>query len=182
MRSTAAPRSPSSSWIAAPAGPVVGRRAGAPARRSRSPSGPGETTISARNAINAIPSSASSVSSGTCSPRATAPGRVRASYPVGRSATEAHAASGACRHRVAADQRGPGTIGGARRHRGAGGHRSVARQGRTVSASPTGSSASSGAGTRTSRSRARPGSCAAARDRNWSSASLSSATASTRMS
>ena len=149
--------------------PGTRRRPACAARRGEAahPSGPGDTTINARNAISAIPSRASSVSIGTCFPRVrTAPGRVRASYP-GRPKP---ATAATCRIRCVASprrprQRGPRTIGGARRHRGAGGHRLgvTPQRLRTVSASPTGSSASSGAGTRTSRSRARPGSCAAAR-------------------
>ena len=161
-----APRSPSSSWIGRPrvASSAGARRA---ARRSRSPSGPGETTISARNAISAIPSSASNVSSGTCFPRVrTAPGRVRASYPGRPILPLRHMP-----HPVRAVTAWPpinGVLGPSAAPGGTAG-RAVTASGsrrqrlRTVSASPTGSSASSGAGTRTSRSRARPGSCAAAR-------------------
>ena len=108
----------------APAGPVVGRR---PARGAAQPltQWPRRDDDQRKERDQRDPKQREQ-----CVDRHVFPPRADGPRPRGRilprsaeSATEAHAASGACRHRVAADQRGPGTIGGARRHRGAGGHR-----------------------------------------------------------
>ena len=127
-------------------------------RRSRSPMGVGETTISARNARSAIPSSASSVSIGTSCPRVRRRPRaaLRSSYrcrsntPLGnmpdpvRGAPRVPAGRGSARPPLVA------LLHQAQVHERLGlAHAGILR----------------------SRS-----------DRNWSSASLSSATASTRMS